>query len=345
MKHQKPIPIEFRNISIPKATIDRILKTENPKDALGLYLFYYYTAIWQRTDKPHCTTKFTAKGLKCNPDTIRKNKKQLTNLGLIKDMRLTNSKGQVTGYYIHVLYYEGNQPMKKPGAGKSQGLGKQGINAYSTNSINAYSTNNTVATAKDSRGQRRKKKTFDLPKRHNITKKLPEHRLSLKLFKVLKPIVPARNNGMPKRDDNGKRIWTAWHRCFRDLLDDENGERTERHISTIIEFYGEHIREKDTPKLYSAKTFCENIHRVEMKMAAQEKEPGIKNKYHILVEGQPLYKYLDKAREIDGDYEWKDDKGCRWIISPDGQYQWQEPGDSEDDWWSDTLILENSEVG
>ena len=42
-------------IILSKALIDSLLKLDNPTDYIGLYAFYYYTAKWQRTNKPKAT--------------------------------------------------------------------------------------------------------------------------------------------------------------------------------------------------------------------------------------------------------------------------------------------------
>ena len=293
----KPISIEFRNISIPKATIDKILKIKRPKDALALYLFYYYTAIWQKTSKPHCTTQYASKGLECDKSIIQKNKKRLIELGLIEDVRIVNKHGRVEGYYIHVLYYEGNQPLVKPATGKT--------------AINAYSTNNKTAAAEKRGGQRCVKKSLKLQKQHN-TKDSPEHRLSLKLFKILKPIVPARNEGMPKIKDN-KRDWTSWHKSFCDLLTDGNNPRSEKHIASVIKFYGEHIRERLTPKLYSANTFCKEFHRIEMLMEIQQQD-----KQQTLT--QRLWAAY-KTAQSEQICKWTDEQGRRFVMYPDGNWK------------------------
>jgi hypothetical protein len=81
---------------------------------LGLYAFYYYTAIWQQTDKPRCTTAFAAKALRVGSSAIKSLKVELKNLGLVEDLQSKDSHGKITGHFLQVNFYE-----KKPEVGKT----------------------------------------------------------------------------------------------------------------------------------------------------------------------------------------------------------------------------------
>ena len=52
--------IQDEPIVIHKSIIDKFLKKDKPGDLIALYLFYYYTAKWQKTNQPKATTGYSA---------------------------------------------------------------------------------------------------------------------------------------------------------------------------------------------------------------------------------------------------------------------------------------------
>lgn len=154
--------IENELVILTKQTLDVFLKQENPSELISLYTFYYYTAKWQQTNQPKCTTEYVAKGLNWSIPKVRKIKKQLLEFGLIEDARIVDEKTKkVKGYYIKMNYIfkkdslektqEKTQGLKKPPTGfqdaKARGQENEGVakitpNALSTNNKNALSSNN-----------------------------------------------------------------------------------------------------------------------------------------------------------------------------------------------------------
>lgn len=100
--------IEDNLLILSKQTFElflRVGKTERYSDVLGLYMFYYYTAKWQHTNQPKCTTNFTAEGIGWTRDKVIKNKKVLVRLGLIEDIQDRDEvTGYVKGHYIKLNY-------------------------------------------------------------------------------------------------------------------------------------------------------------------------------------------------------------------------------------------------
>ena len=137
-------------IIIPKAVFDILLKENNSGDLIALYSFYYYTAKWQKTNQIKATNSYCQKGLNIGETRLLKAKTILINLGLIKNIKIY--KG---GWYIKIMYIikskilkeepEKQDSYKNP---KKQGLGKQGINALSSNNKNALSSNNKKTKTK-----------------------------------------------------------------------------------------------------------------------------------------------------------------------------------------------------
>ena len=140
--------IENELIIFTKQTYDAFLKSENPSELIALYSFYYYTAKWQKTNQPKCTTNYAANGLKWSESKIRKFKKELIDLGLIEDIALRDEHNKIAGHYIKLNYILKQSTLKEshtienPQCGNSDSVENKGTNALSDNNINALSTNN-----------------------------------------------------------------------------------------------------------------------------------------------------------------------------------------------------------
>jgi hypothetical protein len=135
-------------IIIPKSTLDQLLKTNNPSDCIALYTFYYYTAKWQGTNQPKCTTNYSSTGLNISKDRIRRAKKELIELELIEDIvGRKKDSSKFNEWYIKVNFIFKKKTVDKlhptdfPESGKTHSVENQDTNALSTNSINALSTN------------------------------------------------------------------------------------------------------------------------------------------------------------------------------------------------------------
>jgi len=151
--------IENDLIIITKGLFDAVLKEEKPSDLIALYLFYYYTSKWQKTDTVKAVTNYAAKGLKWSTDRVKKAKKALIKMGLIEDVRRTDENGKVTGWYVKIYYIfkrqtvtqvkessnQENHPPENTTGGKSHRVEKTPPNALSTSSLNALS--NALSTS------------------------------------------------------------------------------------------------------------------------------------------------------------------------------------------------------
>ena len=91
-------------IVISKALLDLLLKQDKPSDVIALYIFYYYTAKWQKTNQVKSTTGYTAQGMKWTEKRVRLTKKTLLRLGLIEDKVGQNQQGLVVGHYVKVNF-------------------------------------------------------------------------------------------------------------------------------------------------------------------------------------------------------------------------------------------------
>lgn len=153
--------IENELIIITKQTFDAFLRSDFPADLIALYNFYYYTAKWQETNQPKCTTGYTAEGLKWSEAKVRRAKKELMRLGLVEDVQ-QKVNGKVTGCFIKLNYIlkqetvhhtndfsqggnESNHPYDFPQGGNVHRVEKLQTNALSSNNINALSADNINA--------------------------------------------------------------------------------------------------------------------------------------------------------------------------------------------------------
>lgn len=147
--------IENELIILTKQTVDIFLKSNSPADVMALYTFYYYTAKWQETNQPKCTTGYAAQGLKWSETKIRKVKKELIALGLIEDVQQKDASGKICGHFIKLNYVikqstlQANHTAEKPQGGEIESVECLGTNALSNNNINALSANNKNALSED----------------------------------------------------------------------------------------------------------------------------------------------------------------------------------------------------
>lgn len=157
--------IENELIIITKQTFDAFLRSDFPADLIALYNFYYYTAKWQETNQPKCTTGYTAEGLKWSEAKVRRAKKELMRLGLVEDVQ-QKVNGKVTGCFIKLNYIlkqetihhtndfpqggnESNHPYDFPQGGNVHRVENLQTNALSPNNINALNADNINALSSD----------------------------------------------------------------------------------------------------------------------------------------------------------------------------------------------------
>ena len=232
--------IEYRPVMIPKATYDLLLKQKEPLGLIGLYNFYYYTAIWQKTNQPKSTTNYTAKGLKISATRVRRYKAALIKIGLIKDITVRSANNKFAGSYIKVLYYSGRSTHSAK-AGKPRSPTKRKANTYSNSSLNSYSNNkrNTILSAKD-------RKSLCSTDKSSFDKKM-----SIKLEDLLRE----------KRKFNSRTKPKSWPAQFLEFR--RKNEITKKRFSLVMKFYCKYFGDKYIPKAYFANMFCDKFIQIE----------------------------------------------------------------------------------
>lgn len=86
-----------------KITVDRLFQLENCADCIALYVFYYKTAKWQKTNTVKANDQYVKKSLKWGISKIQKTKQTLKEHGLI-DIVQRRKDGKIEGWFINVSY-------------------------------------------------------------------------------------------------------------------------------------------------------------------------------------------------------------------------------------------------
>ena len=143
-QEQQTAPMDFDSIQIHKATIDRLLETDNFVDAMAVYMFYIYTARWQKTARIRAVTTYVSNGIGLSEPRVRRAKKTLIGLDLIRDKQSVRDN-KITGHYVEIRFsfYSDSQDISHPNdfpqCGKRHSVENHHTNALSTNSLNALS--------------------------------------------------------------------------------------------------------------------------------------------------------------------------------------------------------------
>lgn len=86
-----------------KITVDRLFQLENCADCIALYVFYYKTAKWQKTNTVKANDQYVKKSLKWGISKIQKTKQTLKEHGLI-DIVQRRKDGKIEGWFIKISY-------------------------------------------------------------------------------------------------------------------------------------------------------------------------------------------------------------------------------------------------
>lgn len=132
-------------IGVTKPTIDRILKLDCAADALALYLFYCYTAKWQKTLIIKATKEYCIEGLKIGEIRFQKAKNALRELKLIDDIVRRDDKGKTTGWFVEVSFVNLSTTSVSTGV-ENPPSGKTTPKCLSTNKLNALNTSTTCSS-------------------------------------------------------------------------------------------------------------------------------------------------------------------------------------------------------
>ena len=95
-----------------KNTLESLFKLENSADCVALYLLYYKTAKWQKTDTVKANDSYVQKSLNWGRNKILKTKQALKNSGLIEIVQRRNN-GKIDGWFIKIRYIVSQKKQEK----------------------------------------------------------------------------------------------------------------------------------------------------------------------------------------------------------------------------------------
>lgn len=249
-KKSRSEDIDYRPIVINKSTLDIIFKEDEPAGLIALYNFYYYTAIWQKTNQPKATIKYAAEGLKLSLAKVRRYKAGLIKIGLIEEVQIrSKDNSRIAEHYIKVNYYS-SYPNGFLHSSKDKRVVNRDANTYRANNTNTYRANSragkaTLGLRKD--GLLKKDKTSDRDAFDVFTDEL------IKLLRSKRKVMR-----IPDKDAWKKRL-VLLHR--KDGVD-------KKTIRTMIKWYAEHIGEAYVPDIRTAGGFRDKFDKL---VAAKER--------------------------------------------------------------------------
>jgi len=94
--------IESEPIIISQSLLNIIFKQKHPEDVLTIYIFYYQTAKYQKTNQVWCTVEFISTGVKISEARVREARKVLLELNLIEDLQKRSEDNTFRKRYVKV---------------------------------------------------------------------------------------------------------------------------------------------------------------------------------------------------------------------------------------------------
>lgn len=259
--------VELKDISdelliLNKITIEKLFSLENCDSCVALYMFYYKTAKWQKTNIIKSTDTYVSKVMKWGKNKITNIKKILKENGLINIVQ-RRSNGKILGWYIKVNYIISDNklesttihincqnPPEQEVAPARTGCGD--TNAYNNN-INTY--NNNINAYNNTKENSKKKKDNDKKDNNELEELINEYTTNLEVIdsihdfmnmrkKIKKPLVTKRAlktildrlDGFAKNNDSLKVILLdeATSRCWLTVyVSDEVIKRVNKQVNNL----------------------------------------------------------------------------------------------------------------
>ena len=142
MEELKLLDISDELLIINRTTIERLFNEEN-LNVLTLYLFYYKTAKWQKHNPIKASDEYCKKCLHWGIDKLQNAKQKLKEMNLIENVRRTDDKGKVVGWYVKVNYLIDKTTIPKTTIPIKPQVVKQETNTINNKYINTNNNKNT----------------------------------------------------------------------------------------------------------------------------------------------------------------------------------------------------------
>lgn len=238
-----------------KTTLNKLFLLENADDCLVLYLFYYKTAKWQKTNIIKATDLYIQKSLKWGTKKILNTKKILKENGLIDIVQRRNN-GKIEGWYVQINYLindkkdgeikikiEEHQNYQKQELSKATSDFRE-TNAYNNNIKCLNNNNNINAYNKEKLDKKSENELFELfwkayPKKKNkgnVEKWFEKNKPSKELVEKMIMQIERFKDTNDWKKNNGQFIPypSSWlnAKAWEDEIetDSEREERIEREI-------------------------------------------------------------------------------------------------------------------
>lgn len=248
-KSQEPLVVS-------KPVMDVLLKQEKYSDLIALYLFYYYTAKWQRTDQARATTSYTAQGMNWTEERVRKAKKVLISLGLIEDITHRDETTKVIlGHYVKVYFKWDFHTEDNPHYAKRHSVENPETNALENNNTNALKKNNNNTNALDSENNKLFSSSISVAPKKGATVS-DKNKEFLPIVNKLVDIILTK-----KRIKVDGRKKSAWANSVRQLVE-RDGVEIDR-VEDALRWYERHHMDDYVPVIESGKSLREKFIKLE----------------------------------------------------------------------------------
>lgn len=136
------------SFAITQVTYDRLMREPDGMDLVALWMFYAYTARWQKTNQARASLSYVRKGTKWCESKVQRVKNKLVDMGLLENIRKNDTEGKVTGWFVKVRYLAKSTPSKSEdldAENQSRSLARGGENGVQmlSNSHSKCSRTNT----------------------------------------------------------------------------------------------------------------------------------------------------------------------------------------------------------
>lgn len=92
------------SVGMTRETMERLLKQKYAADLIAVWMFYAYTARWQRVSAARAVVGFVCKGMRLSEERVKRARRILSGLDLIEDKTDCDSEKRVKGWYVQVHF-------------------------------------------------------------------------------------------------------------------------------------------------------------------------------------------------------------------------------------------------
>lgn len=279
---------------LSKLTIDNLFKLENCGDCIALYIFYYKTAKWQKTNTIKANDVYVKQCLGWGSDKVRKTKKILKENGLI-DIVQRRKDGKVQGWYVKVSYMvsqrktedikifvEDEQQHSNPTSSESNNTRNQQVG-------NPTSRKQTTNTLKDN--------NIYLKNNNKILKEREEAHTQSSTYQNLKKLKYGKYKNVLLTEEQYNDITEKWGEEKRDkaiaILDvqiETKGYKSKNHYATIIDgWVKDKLNELEQKQAINKPTnkfnnFTQRHYSQEQLNELEKRKLGVKEQEPIIIE-------------------------------------------------------------